>query len=940
MAGLGSGIITAIMPKLVILDGNSLLYRGFFAMRALSTSDRLPTNAVYSFILMLLTILEREKPDAIFAAFDPPVATFRHKELESYKGKRLAMPDDLKPQRALAREAAAAFRVPNVEIDGYEADDVCGTLAEIGKNKGYDVLIVTGDGDALQLVDDGSPLEGRGTVKTMITVKGVTDTVVYDEAAVVARYGLTPAQITDFKGIKGDASDNLPGVPGIGEKGASKLLKEYGTLENLLFHVDELPEKTKNALITHTDSAIQCKRLATIVRDVPLPEWVDLTPNYQEVGPDFEAIKELFERLEFRTLLKRVPGLERDQRAKALEPTAETPVSSVPSSVEGQMVTTLEQMEALLTRLAEADAPVGIQLHLTPPPGVKPAALTLVNAELVGIAFGLPDSAFYADWGEWGKALTHYLQEESRAKSVYDMKLAVGVLGRYGVSLRGVTFDCLLAAYLLNAGRTGYPLVDLAADNAGIELMPDSENPQAVVMDEACAIQSLEAVLAPRLQRDGLQAIFSDIELPLAPILAGMERVGVSIDASLLREVSQKLGVQIAALEAEIFEMAGQTFSVGSTKQLQEVLFEKLKLPSGKKTKTGYSTGAEVLEDLASKGHEIARKIVQWREVSKLKSTYADALPALINPQTGKVHTSLNQTVASTGRLSSSNPNLQNIPIRTEIGREIRKGFVASPGYVLVSADYSQIELRLFAHITKDPGLVEAFLTDADIHAQTARRIFEVPDDQPVTSDQRRQAKTINFAVIYGASAFRVAVELGIAQARAAELIKAYLDLYPGVRAYLETVLEGAREKGYVQTLLGRRRYVPDINSRVFQFRQAAEREAANMPVQGTSADIIKLAMLRVDKALRESGSKAQMVLQVHDELLFECPKDAVRPLADLVRDAMQNAFPLDVPLRVEVKTGHNWWEVTPVDDDAIEAEVAERGEKAITDGLFAVTAE
>ncbi len=917
------------MPKLVILDGNSLLYRGFFAMRALSTSDRLPTNAVYSFVLMLLTILEREKPDAIFAAFDPPVATFRHKELESYKGTRKSMPDDLKPQRALAREAAKAFRVPNVEVEGYEADDVCGTLAEIAKHQGYDVLIVTGDGDALQLVDDGSPLEGRGQVQAMITVKGVTDTVVYDEAAVRARYGLTPAQIPDFKGLKGDSSDNLPGVPGIGEKGASKLLKDYGTLENLLFHVDEQPEKVKNALITHTDTALQCKRLATIVRDVPLPDWVDLKPDYQTEGPDFEAVKELFERLEFRTLVKRLPGLERDQRAKTIEqgnPPAPNaggvgeeasgnPAPPPPTMVRvgGETITTQAQLDALLARLAEADAPVGVQLHLTASAGVKPAAMTLMNAELQGVAFGLPDSAFYAAWADWGKALTLYLEDAARAKSVYDLKLASGALGRIGVVLRGVTFDALLAAYLLNAGRSGYPLADLAADNVGMELVADSEHPQAGAMDEARAVQALEATLMPRLERDGLGGIFTDIELPLAPVLAGMERAGVSVDAALLREAGRNLGEQVASLEAEIFELAGQKFSVGSTKQLQEVLFDKLKLPIGKKTKTGYSTGAEVLEDLAAKGHEIAGKIVRWREVSKLKSTYADALPALINPQTGKVHTSLNQIVASTGRLSSSNPNLQNIPVRTEIGREIRKGFVASAGHVLVSADYSQIELRLFAHITKDPGLVEAFQTDADIHAQTARRIFEVPEEQPVSHDQRRQAKTINFAVIYGASPFRVAIELGITQVRASELIKAYLALYPGVRAYLETVLDGAREKGYVQTLLGRRRYVPDINSRVFQFRQAAEREAANMPVQGTSADIIKLAMLRVDQTLSQSKLGAQMVLQVHDELLFECPADQVRPLADLVRDAMQNAYPLDVPLRAEVKSGHNWWDVTPV---------------------------
>jgi len=922
------------MPKLVILDGNSLLYRGFFAMRALSTSDRLPTNAVYSFILMLLTILEREKPDAIFAAFDPPVATFRHQELATYKGTRKAMPNDLKPQRSLARDAARAFRVPVVEVDGYEADDVCGTLAERAKGAGYDVLIVTGDGDALQLVDDGSPLEGRGKVQAMITVKGVTDVVVYDEAAVKARYGLTPAQIPDFKGIKGDASDNLPGVPSIGEKGASKLLKEFGTLENLLFHVDELPEKIKNALITHTESAVQCKRLATIVRDVPLPDWVKLIPDYQAAGPDFEAVKELFERLEFRTLLKRLPNLERVQREKTIadagEPFPSPSLEGRAASNAHHLISTPAQMEALLTRLREADAPVGMQLHVVPPDGTKPSAMTLMNAQMPGIAFGLPDAAYYADWTEWASALTPWLLEAARPKSVYDLKFASGVLGRLGVTLRGGTFDALLAAYLLNAGRASYPLSDLAADNAGMELIADPENPQAGAMDKACAIQALEIALTPRLERDGLAGIFTDIELPLAPILAQMERSGVTVDAALLREVSKSLGAQIAALETDIFEMAGSQFSVGSTKQLQEVLFDKLKLPAGKKTKTGYSTGADVLEDLAAKGHDIARKIVQWREVSKMKSTYADALPALINKDTEKVHTSLNQTVASTGRLSSSNPNLQNIPVRTEIGREIRKAFIASSGHVLVSADYSQIELRLFAHITRDPGLVEAFQTDADIHAQTARRIFEVPDDQPVTGDQRRQAKTINFAVIYGASPFRVSAELGVNQARAAELIKAYLDLYPGVRAYLETVLEDAREKGYVQTLLGRRRYVPDINSRVFQFRQTAEREAANMPVQGTSADIIKLAMLHVDKALRESRLGARMVLQVHDELLFECPDAEVQSLAVLVREAMQNAYPLDVPLKAEVKTGHNWWEVTPVgnheDSDA----------EATTSGLLA----
>lgn len=898
------------MPKLIVLDGNSLLYRGFFAMRALTTSDRLPTNAVYSFILMLLTILEREEPDAIFAAFDPPVATFRHLEMPSYKGTRLKMPDDLKPQRQLARDAARAFRVPVIEVNGFEADDVCGTFAEIGKTAGFDVLIVTGDGDALQLVDDGSPLEGRGKVQVMITVKGVTDTVTYDEKAVKDRYGLTAAQMPDFKGLKGDASDNLPGVPGIGEKGAAKLLGQFGTLENLLFHVDELPEKTKAALIKHTDDALLCKRLGTIIRDVPLPESVTLAANYQTEGPDFEAVKELFERLEFRTLLKRLPGLERAQRAKTHEDAAVEETPEKRGGVAGTVVATDAELAALLARLQTLDAPVGLSLHTSPPKA------TLMEAELLGVAFGLPDAAFYADWPTHKKPLTAVLEDEKLAKSVYDLKFAAGVLARNGVTLGGVTFDALLAAYLLNAGRASYPLADLAADSVGLELVADPDDAPSSVMDEAYAVYALEGALRPRLDRDGQTEIFDTLEMPLAPLLAQMERAGVTIDADLLRGVSKDLAGQIAALEDEIFALAGVKFAVGSTKQLQEVLFDKLKLPAGKKTKTGFSTGADVLEDLAAKGHEIASKIIAWREVSKLKSTYADALPALVNPSTGKVHTSLNQTVTSTGRLSSSNPNLQNIPIRTEIGRGIRKAFVAAPGRVLVSADYSQIELRLFAHITKDAGLVAAFHSGEDIHAQTARRIFGVPEGESVTSDQRRQAKTINFAVVYGASAFRVAAELGVLQATASELMKAYLALYPGVRAYLETVIEDARVNGYVQTLSGRRRYVPDINSRVFQFRQAAEREAANMPVQGTSADIIKRAMLRVDKALKESGLAAQMVLQVHDELLFECPADEVKRLAPLVREAMEGAFPLDVPLKVEVKSGENWWEVTPVDDE------------------------
>ena len=923
------------MPKLVIIDGNSLLYRGFYAMKYLSTSDGTPTNAVFSFTNMLLYILENEKPDAIYAAFDPPGGTFRHVELPSYKGQRKEMPDELKPQRQLARDAANAFRVPVVEIEGFEADDVCGTMAKMGKENGYQVVIVTGDGDALQLVDDTN-----GPVTVMMTVKGVTDTVIYNEEAVKARYGLTPQQIPDFKGLKGDSSDNLPGVPGIGEKGASKLLQQYGTVEGLIEHAADLPEKTRVSLLENRDIALQCKDLATIRCDVDLP-GVTLEPNYQTAGPDFAALRALFARLEFKQLNKRIVDLERQWRARdgnadsAGEPEAE----HAKIAVAHRTLTSAEDISAALKPLSPpslregrggtfgegfgrgADDPwidrvsraVAVALHYTPPKAY------LMDAELLGISLGLESESVYIAKDAVTDELKAFLGDPRIPKTTHDLKFTMAVLGRHGIPFDGGVFDTLIAAYLINAGRAHYALTELARDYGGVDLIPDPEDAVANTMDQAAAVRAVTPVMAARLEKDELVSVFRDIDLPIAPILANLERQGVCVDFDLLAQASQKMGAQVAVLEAEIWELAGQQFSIGSTKQLQEILFEKLQLPSGRKTKTGYSTGSEVLEDLASKGHVIATKIVKWRELTKLKSTYTDLLPTLVNKETGKIHTSLNQTIAATGRLSSNNPNLQNIPIRTEVGREIRKAFVASPGCVLLSADYSQVELRIFAAVTKDPALVQAFLDDSDIHSQTARRVFGLADDAPVTPDQRRQAKTINFAVIYGAGPFRVSAELGIPQKDASVLIKAYLSSYPGVREYIDKTLDKARECGYVQTLFGRRRYVPDLLSGNFQFRQAAEREAANMPIQGTAADIMKLAMIKVDHDLRESGIPASMILQVHDELLFECAPEDVGRLAALVRHAMETAYEMDVKLGVEVKSGDNWWAVTPVSADEVE---------------------
>ena len=878
-------------------------------MRSLTTSDGTPTNGVYAFVMMLWYILEHEQPDAIFAAFDPPTPTFRHIELPTYKSNRLAAPPDLKPQRSLARDAARAFRIPVVEIDGFEADDVCGTLAEIGKHAGFETLIVTGDGDALQLVDDTV-----GPVKVMITSRGVTETKVYDRQAVWDRYGLEPSQIPDYKAIKGDPSDNLPGIKGIGDKGASKLLQEFGTIESVVENIDRVLEKFRPTIEEHASEAIQSKRLATIIRDVTMPEWVQISADYKTLGPDFDAVKALFDKLEFHTLNKRLPQL-RHQYAEILpliggsDTMDDVPMRTIEP---GKEYSTAEDIAAFFGVIRGQKEPIGLLLDLA-----EPGASSLMAGEIAGVAISAPSGTGHVRWEPFKREIGELLSDANVKKVLYDYKTTYGRLLRSGVHLNGVVDDVLLSAYLLNAGRSGYPLRDIVAESLKIQLLDTHD--LSLILDSASCLVSVRDRHNTRMEDAGLMVVYRDIEVPLSKVIAEMELRGVAVDAGLLTQVSQSLSNRITALEAEIYAIAGEPFSVGSTKQLQEVLFEKLKLPAGKKTKTGYSTGADVLETLAADGHTIAAKVIEWRELSKLKSTYADNLPQLINSNTGRIHTSLNQAVTSTGRLSSSNPNLQNIPIRTEAGREIRKAFVAEGGRVLVSADYSQIELRIFAHLTRDAGLLDAFASDTDIHSLTARLIFDVPADNPVTKEQRRQAKTVNFAVIYGAGPFRVAAELGISQARACELIKAYLARYPMVRAYTESILDGARANGYVSTALGRRRYTPDIHSRVFQFRQAAEREAGNMPIQGASADLIKLAMLRVDEALRASQLDAFLVLQVHDELLFECAPSDVPSLANLVREAMENAMALSVPIRTEVHSGANWWEVTPVlSDDSV----------------------
>lgn len=899
--------------KLVAIDGNSLLYRAFFAMRHLSTTEGQPTNAVFGFTMMLLRILQEEKPDSMVVAFDAPAKTFRHESYDGYKAHRKPAPDELKAQGPLARQMVEMFSIPIIEVPGYEADDVVGTVARWACDKDYDTLIVTGDLDALQLVN--------GCVKVMTTVKGVTDTVIYDEQAVVDRYGITPAQMADYKALKGDPSDNIPGVPGVGEKTATKLIQQFGSIENIYDHLDDVADvKLRAKLENAKDLAVLSKHLAIIVTDVPTHLTMD---DLKKIEPDYDRLKEFFKELEFRTLIRRLPVPEEESEYIPIE-TIRTELD-VCRTIESE-----SELSGLIASLREAGS-FALRTHTTNGKptdseligisfSTKPGETAYVRLNWSGIApdavgtlFDVEEKPFSTDLA----AFREVLESPDIKKFGHDIKNDIELLNIGGVQLLGANFDTMIGAYVLNSARSGYSLADVAFEQLGMDLPqidPKAKNketqPQAdqVICGEAEAIWRLVPVLTEKLERDGLLKLAQRLEMPLVPVLSEIELNGIAIDTEYLGALSVHLNNSIRALEHEIYELAGHEFNIGSPKQLQTVLFEERQIPSGKKTKTGYSTDAETLESL-SLMYPIVAEILQWRELSKLKSTYADALPKLINPKTGRIHTSLNQAVTTTGRLSSSEPNLQNIPVRTEIGREIRKAFIATGGNVLISADYSQIELRILAHVTRDEEMVRAFDSGEDIHTHTASSIFGVPEVE-VTSDMRRVAKTVNFAVIYGMSDFGLAKELGMSPKEAHIFIERYFNKFPGVRVYTEQTLEQARDLGYVTTPLGRRRYIPEIHSGNRNIRLFAERAAVNMPIQGAAADIIKLAMIDVSNALHKEKIAAKFVLQVHDELVLEASPEERDLVVPIVKTQMETAYPLSVPLVAEVKVGKNWAEM------------------------------
>ncbi|MGE3277555.1 MAG: DNA polymerase I [Vicinamibacterales bacterium] len=887
-------------PTLFLIDGSNQMYRAYHAIRGLTGPDGRSTNAVYGFVTMLRKLVADHQPALIACAFDLRGRTFREAISADYKANRAAMPDDLAEQVPWVHDASEALGVPVLTVEGFEADDVIGTLARQAAALGHPVAIVTGDKDFFQLVGDGIRVYNPRDEGTW-----------YDADGVREKFGVGPGQVIDVLALMGDAIDNVKGVPGIGEKGAKDLIGTYGTLENLLAHAGEVKQKKyREGLLGHAEDARRSRELVTIRTDLD----VQFDPaRFQYAGASRERCYELFSRLGFRSLVTE------------FAPTA----SSVTKDY--AVIGSIEELETYAAAIA-APGPLAVHVVTDGPSAVR--------ASLVGLVLSsAPRQARYVPVGHEGfgggasldrtrvlAALGPVLSDPAIRKVGHDLKAAVIVLGRHGVALEGLDVDTMLASYLLDVTKASQALEPLALERIGYKAMTAeelcgkgakalrfAEVPVEGMVDfageRADVARQLAAVLRPLLDSEDLERVYRELELPLVPILAGLERTGVRVDTAALGTQATRVDADLRALGARIFELAGEEFNVNSPKQLGEILFEKLQLPVLRRTGTSRapSTAVEVLEELAA-SHDLPRLILEWRSLAKLKGTYIDALPLLVNPETGRVHTSFNQAIAATGRLSSSDPNLQNIPIRTELGREIRRAFIADPGAVLISADYSQIELRVLAHLSGDESLIAAFERGDDIHDQTALKVFGA-DSGLDPHELRRRAKIVNYALLYGKTAFTLARDIGVPQAAAQQFIDAYFAGFPRVRAFIEQTLADARDSGVVKTMFGRRRPVPELASRNGQIRAAAERIAVNMPIQGTAADILKKAMIDVDAALTARHPQARMILTVHDELLFEAPEADADAVAALVRETMSQAVPLRVPLDVDVGVGRNWKE-------------------------------
>ncbi|WP_456283186.1 DNA polymerase I [Bacillus sp. JZ34] len=872
--------------KLVLVDGNSLAYRAFFALPLLSNEKGIHTNAVYGFTTILMKMLEEEKPTHMLVAFDAGKTTFRHKTFKEYKGGRQKTPPELSEQLPFIRELLDAYQISRYELENYEADDIIGTLAKSAEKDGFEVKIFSGDKDLTQLATEGTTVA--------ITKKGITDVEYYTPEHVREKYGLTPEQIIDMKGLMGDSSDNIPGVPGVGEKTAIKLLKQFHTVEELLSSIDEVSgKKLKEKLEEFKEQALMSKELATITTEAPLEITLD-SLGYE--GFDREAVVKIFKDLGFNSLLERIgeePGEKEEEQFEEINVTIKTDITDDLFASPASLV--VEQL--------------GDNYHEAPILG-----FSIVNEH--GAFFIPEETAVQSDrFKEWA-------EDESKKKWVFDAKRAAVALRWRGIELKGAEFDVLLAAYIINPGHSyddvasvakEHQLHIVAADEAvygkgAKQAVPDEKELADHLARKAKAISLLREKLLDELEKNEQLDLFEALEMPLAHILGEMESIGVQVDVDRLKKMGEELSAKLAEYEKKIHESAGETFNINSPKQLGVILFEKLGLPAVKKTKTGYSTSADVLEKLRDK-HVIIEDILHYRQIGKLQSTYVEGLLKVIKKDSHKVHTRFNQALTQTGRLSSTDPNLQNIPIRLEEGRKIRQAFVPSQkGWLIFAADYSQIELRVLAHISKDKNLIEAFTNDMDVHTKTAMDVFHVSEEE-VTPAMRRQAKAVNFGIVYGISDYGLSQNLGITRKEAAAFIERYFHSFQGVKEYMEETVQEAKQRGYVTTLLSRRRYIPELTSRNFNLRSFAERTAMNTPIQGSAADIIKKAMIDMADKLKEKNLQAKLLLQVHDELIFEAPEDEIKVLEQLVPEVMEHALELDVPLKVDCASGPSWYD-------------------------------
>lgn len=882
--------------RLLILDGNSLMNRAFYALPPLTNSEGLHTNAVYGFITMLLKMKEEISPNYIVSTFDRSAPTFRHSEYKEYKAGRKKMPEELAEQFPVVKELLELLSINIFEIDGFEADDLIGTLSTFAENKDIEVYIVTGDRDALQLASDN--------IKVIITKKGITEKEIYDGKRMIEEYGVTPSQFIDVKGLMGDSSDNIPGVPGIGEKTAFKLIKEYGSIENVLSNIDNISgKKIKENLQQYSEQAIFSKKLATIMKDVPID--IDLDSIKSKENYNAEGLRKLFMRLQFKTLVDKIPGIEKGSENIDIESEKSDEEQEVIFESIDKIDRFKDVAEQILTVCKNKNELLYMTFKIIDASVYSKSYIEKIFVNLKENNYVIEIKQLMDVNEEQGiNLLKSILEDKNIQKVSHDVKIPHTILRKMGISFEGIKLDTKIAAYLIDSSKGEYELEDIIGNYLLIRPTGDELTKQ---VKHTTLLSKIFESLEASIKEANMDELLYRVEQPLTEVLAYMEYEGFKVDTEKLTELGEKFKFEISTIQKEIYDLAEEEFNINSPKQLGKILFEKLDLPVIKKTKTGYSTNAEVLDELSDK-HPIIEKITYYRQLTKLYSTYIEGLKAVVD-EDGKIHSSFNQTVTTTGRLSSTEPNLQNIPIKYEMGREIRKVFVPeNDNCVILSADYSQIELRVLAHIANDENLIDAFVNHSDIHTKTASEVFRVPIDE-VTPLQRSNAKAVNFGIVYGIGDFSLAKDLKISRKEAKNYIDTYFERYPGVKKYLDDAIEQAKESLYVTTVMNRRRFIPEIKASNKMVRSFGERLAMNTPIQGSAADIIKLAMVNVYDELRKRNLNSKLILQVHDELILNVDKEELEEVKAIVKKEMEEVLDLRVPLEVDINIGRNWYE-------------------------------